>query len=115
MKTLSHGLILLILSTFAFSVFARDTISGIGITLGQDNGVFVVHEVFAGSPAERGGVHVNDIITAVESYDVKGKSLKQVVKLIRGPAGSLVDLTLSDGAGHLREAKMIREKFVISK
>jgi carboxyl-terminal processing protease len=113
MKTLINGIALLILSGLSLSAMAGSSIQGIGIALADSKDEFIVHEVFSGSPAERGGVHVNDIITAVDGRPVDGKPLKQVVKMIRGPSGSHVSVTLSDGAGHLRDAQMIREKFVI--
>ncbi len=54
----------------------------------------VVVEVFAGSPAERAGLRPGDQVTRVDGTPTAGRTVDDVVLLIRGPEGSSVQLTI---------------------
>src|ERR1700729_617030 len=88
----------------ALPALADTYIEGIGIAISRDEARFTVLEVFQNGPAEAGGLQKSDVIIAVDGKPVLGKSLKQIVKTIRGPAGTPIPLTLSDEVGHIREA-----------
>jgi carboxyl-terminal processing protease len=62
-------------------------------TLG-DACVLTVEGIIAGSPAEKGGLQVGDLITAVNDQAIAGSTLDDVVALVRGPSGSQVVLSL---------------------
>jgi PDZ domain len=68
--------------------------SGIGIMLKDDNGSIKVSEVLDGSPAEKAGMKVDDIITHVNGEAVSGLKSEQVSERIRGPANSRINLTI---------------------
>ena len=68
---------------------------GIGAYVDQapDGGVYIIR-VFEDGPAEAAGLHANDVIIAVDGQDVTEKTLNESLLLIRGPAGSSVQLTI---------------------
>lgn len=69
---------------------------GIGIKVRQESsGAFQISEILQGGPAEAAGVFVGEEIRGVDGTTVSRKTLEQVVDMIRGPAGTNVDLTLS--------------------
>lgn len=89
-------------------------ISGVGIVLTQDDQkVFVVEGVIEGAPAQRAGIHSDEVITAVDGNSLAGQDLQAAVAQIRGPEGTPISLTVGDRAGHLRDVKMIRERFSV--
>lgn len=91
-----------------FEIQMRLSLEGIGATLSQDDGFTVVEALVAGGSAARDGrIQPKDRIIAVAQGE-KGKSenvvemdLRDVVRLIRGPKGTKVKLTIlrkqSDG------------------
>ncbi len=54
----------------------------------------VVTEVFEGSPAEQAGLRAGDVVLLVDGRQVSGLGVDEAVSLIRGPAGSRVELTV---------------------
>jgi carboxyl-terminal processing protease len=71
-------------------------LTGVGLQLTQDpktNDLTVVSPV-EGSPAGQAGIRSRDIIVKIDGKSTKGMSTDQAVKLIRGPIGSKVVLTV---------------------
>lgn len=67
---------------------------GIGAQLDNSpHGVFIV-TVFDGSPAQKAGLQAQDIILKVNGKDVLGKTARELVGIIKGPAGTKVTLTV---------------------
>ncbi len=67
---------------------------GIGAELSMVDKAIVVVAPLDGSPAQRAGVKVGDIILKVDHQDTLGWSLGQAVSRIRGPKGAAVVLTV---------------------
>lgn len=69
---------------------------GIGAILTQrpDSEFTIVESPIQGQPAVKAGVRAGDMIIEVDGKDVRGESLSKVVSRIRGPAGSVVVLTI---------------------
>ena len=68
---------------------------GISITL-SDDGYPTVYKVFDGTPAQEAGIQVNDII--IEAGGVSDfETLDDVVAVVRGEAGTTVDITILRG------------------
>jgi carboxyl-terminal processing protease len=67
---------------------------GIGIEMSLRNGLPTVVRVLRDNPAEKAGIAVNDVVTAVNGESVKGKSTSEIVTKIRGDAGTTVKLTV---------------------
>ncbi|HYF15007.1 MAG TPA: S41 family peptidase [Phycisphaerales bacterium] len=68
---------------------------GIGVSIELDDfqNVRVVTPI-EGTPAQREGIHPNDLITQVDGKSIFGLSLDQVVDLITGKEGTKVQLTI---------------------
>jgi carboxyl-terminal processing protease len=69
----------------------------IGIYVAFDQGYPVVSGLVPGSPAERAGLHTGDVIVAIDGKDTKGMTADQTAVLIRGPAGTKVQLGIRRG------------------
>lgn len=67
---------------------------GIGIEITQEDGLIRVVSPIEGSPAHRAGLKPNDLITKVDSTAVRGLTLTEAVKRIRGEPGTRVTLTV---------------------
>ncbi|MFA6521428.1 MAG: S41 family peptidase [Candidatus Gracilibacteria bacterium] len=72
-------------------------VEGIGAVIQEKDNEVVVISPIVDSPAEKAGVLPNDVITKVDDKDIKGMNLTDVVKLIKGPKGSSVTLTVRRG------------------
>lgn len=83
---------------------------GVGILLQPlESGEILVASVFRGTPAEKAGVLIGDIITGVDSWRVSGKdAMEQVTQRARGPVGTSVTLTLRDPEGKERSVAITR-------
>jgi len=73
---------------------SRDGFGGIGVTIDNEDGVTVVRRVHDGTPAARAEIRPGDRITHVDGQPIGGKALSEVVRLLRGPAGESVSITL---------------------
>ena len=67
---------------------------GIGIEMGMEEGVVKVVSPIEGSPAFRAGLKPGDLITRIDDTPVKGMTVDQAVKRMRGEPGSKVVLTV---------------------
>ncbi|MGN0401954.1 MAG: S41 family peptidase [Acetatifactor sp.] len=69
---------------------------GIGayVSLDQDTGLPKISDVIKNSPAEEAKLRRNDLVYEADGQSMRGLSLEEAVKLIRGPEGTTVTLTL---------------------
>lgn len=67
---------------------------GIGAYVSMEDGNVLIVAPIDGSPAEQAGILAGDVILEVDGESVEGKSLDQVIFLVRGPADSQVVLTV---------------------
>ena len=67
---------------------------GVGIEITQEDGLVKVVSPIEGSPAFRAGLKPNDLITRVDDTAVKGLSLNDAVKRMRGEPNTKVALTV---------------------
>ena len=67
---------------------------GVGIEITQEDGLIKVVSPIEGSPAFRAGIKTNDLITRVDDTAVKGLSLNEAVKRMRGEPNTKVLLTI---------------------
>lgn len=88
---------------------------GIGATVDlTDDGVIRIVRPLPGSPAEEAGLKPNDLVLAVDGEATKGKSLEELVREVRGPAGTTVVLSIqSEGAPEVREVAVVRRAIVV--
>ena len=80
-----------------------------GIFLAKRMGFATVVSVLPGSPAEKAGVKAGDLIDRVENTATRELSVVQLQRLLAGPAGSTVALTL------VREARGDPQKVPITR
>jgi carboxyl-terminal processing protease len=67
---------------------------GVGIEITQEDGLVKVVSPIEGSPAFRAGLKPNDLITRVDDTALKGLSLNEAVKRMRGEPATKVVLTI---------------------
>ena len=67
---------------------------GVGIEISQEDGLVKVVSPIEGSPAFRAGLKPNDLITKIDDTAVKGLSLSEAVRRMRGEPATKVLLTI---------------------
>jgi carboxyl-terminal processing protease len=67
---------------------------GVGIEITQEDGLVKVVSPIEGSPADRAGLKTGDLITKIDDTAVKGLSLNDAVKKMRGEPNTQVTLTI---------------------
>ncbi|TFZ03026.1 S41 family peptidase [Ramlibacter henchirensis] len=67
---------------------------GVGIEISQEEGLVKVVSPIEGSPAYRAGLKPNDLITKIDDTVVRGLSLSDAVKRMRGEPNTKVTLTI---------------------
>ena len=67
---------------------------GIGIEMGMEDGLIKVVSPIEGSPAFRAGLKPGDLITRIDDTPVKGMTVDQAVKRIRGEPNTKVNFTI---------------------
>ena len=67
---------------------------GLGIEVGMEAGVVKVIAPIDDTPAAKAGIKAGDYIVKIDDTQVQGKSLMEAVKLMRGPVGSTIELTI---------------------
>ena len=81
----------------AFKEFREGTTGrfvGVGIEIGMEEGLVKVVSPIEGSPAFRAGIKSGDLITRIDETAVKGLSMDQAVKRMRGEPNTKVVLTV---------------------
>ena len=88
---------------------------GIGATVDlTDDGVIRIVRPLPGSPAQEAGLKPNDLVLAVDGAATRGKSLEDLIREVRGPAGTTVVLTIqSEGDSESRDVSVVRRAIVI--
>ena len=80
-----------------FSEMQTDTrgeFGGLGIEIGMESGVVKVIAPIDDTPAANAGIKAGDYIVKIGDNQVQGKSLMEAVKLMRGPVGTSIRLTI---------------------
>ena len=72
----------------------RGEFGGLGIEIGMEAGVVKVISPIDDTPAAKAGIKAGDYIVKIGNEQVQGKSLLEAVKLMRGPVGTSIDLTI---------------------
>lgn len=77
---------------------------GVGIEITLEKGQVVIVAALDGSPARKAGLRSGEIIKMVDDRQVNGLPLMQVVKLVSGPVGTHVSLTVLDPVTNITSA-----------
>ncbi len=72
----------------------RGEFGGLGIEIGMESGVVKVISPIDDTPASKAGIKAGDYIVKIGNDQVQGKSLMEAVKLMRGPVGTSIELTI---------------------
>ena len=72
----------------------RGEFGGLGIEIGMEAGVIKVISPIDDTPASKAGIKSSDYIVKINNEQVQGKSLMEAVKLMRGPVGTSIILTV---------------------
>ncbi len=72
----------------------RGEFGGLGIEIGMEAGVVKVISPIDDTPAAKAGIKAGDYIVKIGKQQVQGKSLLEAVKLMRGPVGTTINLTV---------------------
>ena len=87
---------------------------GLGIEIGMESGVVKVISPIDGTPAAKAGIKAGDYIVKIGKTQVQGKSLMEAVKLMRGPVGTPIELTIRrKGEKKALIKKVVREIIVV--
>ncbi|MEY4719073.1 MAG: hypothetical protein RL563_1691 [Pseudomonadota bacterium] len=82
---------------------------GLGIEVGMENGFVKVVSPIDDTPAQRAGVKAGDLIVRLDDKPVKGMTLGDAVKVMRGEPGSQIVLTV------IREGEEAPLKFELTR
>jgi carboxyl-terminal processing protease len=84
---------------------------GVGIEITQEDGLIKVVSPIEGSPAFRAGLKTNDLITKIDDTAVKGLSLNDAVKKMRGqPRTKVTLMILRKDEGRTFPVTIVREE-----
>ena len=72
----------------------RGEFGGLGIEIGMEAGVVKVISPIEDTPAEKAGIKAGDYIVKIDDKQVQGKSLMEAVKMMRGPVGTSIKLSV---------------------
>ena len=82
---------------------------GLGIEVGQENGFIKVIAPIDDTPAKKAGIKSGDLIIRLDDKSVKGMSLSDAVKLMRGKPGEAIDLVITrEGIAAPLKIKIVR-------
>ncbi len=93
-----------------FNQDIEGSFGGIGTEIGVREGFLIILGTLRGSPSEKAGVKVGDIILKVNGDDLANKTLMDALNEIRGKVGTEVKLTLfNPKTEKTREVTIIRD------
>ncbi len=88
----------------------RGTFGGLGIEVGQEDGLVKVISPIDDTPAAQAGVQAGDYITHVNGESLMGLTLDESVEKMRGPVGSEITITLlRQGETEPFDVKIVRD------
>ena len=73
---------------------SRDGFGGIGVTLVPHTDGAVISAITAGLPADKAGLRRGDRIVVIDGQPLANYSIKQIVRLLQGPVGRSVQLSV---------------------
>ena len=102
---------------FEDEINGDQSIEWIGAILGQNEKGIMVEEVLHSSPAAQAGLRPLDVIVKVNGTWVQSLTVSEVVKQIRWPKGTTVDITLTrtteSGSLDILEKNIVRDTILI--
>ena len=99
-----------------FSEDVKGSFSGVGMEIGMKDGTLTVIAPLKNTPAERAGLKAGDKILKIDSEVTVDMKVDEAVRLIRGPKGTEVVLSIFRNDGEFedpKEIKIIRDTIII--
>ena len=93
-------------------VGTRGEFGGLGIEVSMEDGLVKVVAPIDDTPAQRAGVQAGDLIVRIDDQPIKGLSLSEAVKLMRGAPGTQIELTIRR-SGEAQPLKLAIEREMI--
>lgn len=78
----------------ALSNFLNGELDGIGVQIQLIDKQLVILRTMGGSPAQKAGLLNGDIITHIDQKDIHNLSLEEILTLLRGKEGTLVEISI---------------------
>ncbi len=82
---------------------------GVGMEVAVENGVLKVISPIEGSPADIAGIKPGDLITEIDGKPTQGMVVYDAVKLLRGPKGTNVTVTVAREGEESRDITLTRD------
>lgn len=83
---------------------------GLGIEIGTEDGLIKIISPIDDTPASRAGIQAGDTIVRLDGAPVRGMSVNDAVKKMRGEVGSSIELTIvREGAAKPLELTLVRD------
>ncbi len=92
-----------------FAADIKGSFGGVGMEVGQEDGIITVIAPLKGSPAEGAGLRAGDKILKVGDKEVSRLSVEEAVNYIRGPEGTTVTLTIGRTGKTPFDVKIVRQ------
>jgi len=97
-----------------FKADAHGRFCGVGLEIGQREGMLTVIAPIDDSPAFRAGIVAGDRILKIDNAETHGMSIPEVSDRLRGECGQAVALTLSRPGRGSFDISLVREEVVVS-
>ncbi len=98
----------------AFAEDISGNFSGIGMEVGNRDGVIAVIAPLVDTPAERAGLMAGDLIIRIDGETTEGMSIDEAVRRIRGEKGTSVVLSIyRDGELEIRDFTVVRDTITV--
>lgn len=68
--------------------------SGVGMEVSMDEGYIKVITPLDGSPSQKAGIKPGDIVVRLDDQPMKGKTLSDAARILRGPKGSAIKISV---------------------
>ncbi|MBV9327924.1 MAG: S41 family peptidase [Chloroflexi bacterium] len=74
-----------------------NTYVGVGVSVSSRDSQPRIVEVYDGTPAQQAGLRAGDVLVSIDGQSVDGMALDEMTGLVRGPAGSSVQIVVRRG------------------
>jgi carboxyl-terminal processing protease len=85
---------------------------GIGAELAKTNGILLVKRVMAFGPAEKAGLKAGSEVVSINGLPTRTMAIEDAVKLLRGPAGTTVELEVAPPNGTSQRLTLTRAQLL---
>lgn len=92
-----------------FMTSLEGTFVGVGVSYRNINGDFIVERIYNDSPAQKYGMESGDILRKVDGANLEGLTSDEVGALVKGEAGTTVNLTI-ERKGEFLDLAIVREE-----